>query len=222
MVFQTLTTLMLGFNRSGPEGAQYLANALQINKVTTILFSIHTHTHGISDTHQTISSKGSNWRRRSTISSECTTNKQCNRNTSCRHTRIHMILKTLVTLDVYCNEIGSEGARYLANTLETNEVTATPLLGTRIHMGFQILTKLDLRRNQIGEEGARCLGIALGTNSVITTLVVDTHMHAILQTLATLKLSYNEIGAEGARHLANALQTNKVTRTLLFETHIRG
>jgi hypothetical protein len=34
---QTLTTLNLWGNKIGPQGAQHLANALQINKVTTTL-----------------------------------------------------------------------------------------------------------------------------------------------------------------------------------------
>jgi tRNA G37 N-methylase Trm5 len=42
---QTLTDINLGSNDIGPEGAKYLANALQLNKVITIYLSCLHHSH---------------------------------------------------------------------------------------------------------------------------------------------------------------------------------
>ena len=74
--------------------------------------------------------------------------------------------QTLTTLDLYLNEIGAEGARHLADTLQINKVRliSYPLIAD-FHLN-QTLTTLLLIDNQIGNEGAQHLANALQTNRV--------------------------------------------------------
>ncbi|CAF3871208.1 unnamed protein product [Rotaria magnacalcarata] len=124
---------------------------------------------------------------------------------------------TLTTLDLSYNDIGEDGAQYLANALATNKVTLNqPLCVEYIVNLFlkQTLTTLDLTGNNIGEDGAEHLANALATNKVTLNqpLCVEYIVNLFLnQTLTTLDLTYNDIGEDGAAHLANALTTNKVT-----------
>ena len=61
---------------------------------------------------------------------------------------------TLIKLYLYYNEIGTEGAKVLAEALRENDT----------------LTELLLFDNEIGDEGARALAKALEKNDTLTSL----------------------------------------------------
>ena len=121
--------------------------------------------------------------------------------------------KTLTTLNLWGNEIGPEGAKALAKALETNK----------------ILTTLNLGSNKIGDDGVKALVKALETNKTLTTLnlgsnkIGDDGVKALVKaletnkTLTTLNLWGNEIGPEGAIALAKSLEKNKTLTTLNLE-----
>jgi Ran GTPase-activating protein (RanGAP) involved in mRNA processing and transport len=81
----------------------------------------------------------------------------------------HYSLQTLTTIGLVGNQIGNEGAQYLANTLQQNKVAQlTSLVFSQpfTHYFLQILTTLNLSNNRIGAEGAQHLVNALQQNKV--------------------------------------------------------
>jgi len=79
------------------------------------------------------------------------------------------LTQALTILDLGGNQIGDEGAQYLADALKTNEVKC--ILSTHschYHLYFfaQKLTILNLSRNEIGDEGAKQFAGALQNNKV--------------------------------------------------------
>ncbi|KAF9536937.1 hypothetical protein EC957_009341 [Mortierella hygrophila] len=117
---------------------------------------------------------------------------------------------TLITLNLYHNSIGSDGAKALAEALKTNSA----------------LTTLNLHNSSIGDDGAKALAEALKTNSALTTLNLHNNstgsdgakaLAEALKTnsaLTTLNLRYSSIGSDGAKALAEALKTNSTLTTL--------
>ena len=87
------------------------------------------------------------------------------------HLLTYYLTQTLTTIDLSHNGIGVQGAEYLANALEENEVTQlSPLffviqLFTRYPL--QVLTTLIMAHNRIGDQGAQQLANALQKNNVI-------------------------------------------------------
>jgi hypothetical protein len=76
---QTLTTLYLSWNQIGPQGAEHLGHALQINKVIPHSFSSLHHSRTFhTDTHHTKPLFQSNRWSRSRTSWQCSTNQQSN------------------------------------------------------------------------------------------------------------------------------------------------
>jgi len=120
------------------------------------------------------------------------------------------INNVLKELDLGHNDIGPEGATVLAEALETNET----------------LQVLRLSHNFIGVEGATALAKALERNKALKELsLADNSIRsegavALAKalktniTLRSLDLSENEIGREGAAALAKALETNRALEEL--------
>ncbi|CAM4922220.1 unnamed protein product [Rotaria socialis] len=125
---------------------------------------------------------------------------------------------TLKELRLYNNKIGDVGTQYLAAALTTN----------------QTLTLLGLDTNQIGDSGAQYLGEALKTNKSLTLLQLQTNQIGdsgaqyladalkVNKTLNILYLHENQIGDTGAQHLGNALKTNQSLQDLRLQTNKIG
>jgi Ran GTPase-activating protein (RanGAP) involved in mRNA processing and transport len=123
--------------------------------------------------------------------------------------------RTLTTLDINGNHIGSEGAKALATALSGNET----------------LTTIDIIFNNIGDEGAQAIAEALKTNTTLTKLNIsgnnigDAGAKAIAEaltpkgnykpTLTTLNISVNNIGGEGAKAIAEALTPTEIYKPTL-------
>ncbi len=137
---QTLTTLDLGSNRIGAQGAEHLANALQQNMVrlfTLLDFYATIHSSFFTDTHNTWSRAQPNRCSRRRTSCKCIAAKWGKIAHSTRlpmHLFVHLFLQTLTTLNLWSNQIGAQGAKYLANALGQNMVRLfTPLDYLCIH-----------------------------------------------------------------------------------------
>ncbi len=121
--------------------------------------------------------------------------------------------KSLTKLNLWGNGIGDQGAKAIADVLETNTT----------------LTKLDLWGNGIGDEGAQAIADVLETNTTLTKLdLTDIQIGAegaqaivgVLKTNTTLNelhLGDNSIGDEGAKKLADILETNTTLTKLNFQ-----
>ncbi|KAL0225995.1 hypothetical protein P9112_013319 [Eukaryota sp. TZLM1-RC] len=119
---------------------------------------------------------------------------------------------TLTELNLWSNNITSEGAIALARALESNST----------------LTELDLQYNNITSEGAIALARALESNSTLTELnlmgnnITSEGASALARalesnsTLTGLYLGDNNITSEGASALARALERNST----LTELHL--
>jgi hypothetical protein len=84
------------------------------------------HSLSFTDNHHISSHEQSNRSTRNTTSSQCSPTKQSNMNQishSLNHLLTHYLTQTLTTIDLSHNRIGVQGAKYLANALEENEVT---------------------------------------------------------------------------------------------------
>jgi Leucine-rich repeat (LRR) protein len=99
-------------------------------------------------------------------------------------------LTALISLDLWGNEIGNEGARALK--------------------GLVNLTSLDLGRNEIGDEGAQALkGLTKLTNLGLADNKIGNEGTRALKgliNLTSLDLGRNEIGDEGARTLKGLIK----------------
>jgi hypothetical protein len=93
---QTLTTLDLGRNQIGGEGAQYLAHALETNTVRKLLYSSikYSRCPFITDTYNAVSWKEPNRWWRSTIFGECIANEHRKRTFLLIHYMFTVSLKT--------------------------------------------------------------------------------------------------------------------------------
>ncbi|CAF3348954.1 unnamed protein product [Rotaria sp. Silwood2] len=146
--------------------------------------------------------------------------------------------ETLKSLNLRSNQIGNQGAQYLATGLRSNKTLKT----------------LDLYKNRIGDEGAQALADALITNTTCNSLNLDSNLttycvtvgaavkirsnqtlslykHPIKErdiqylanalrnsmTLTTLDLYKNGLGDNGAKYLADVLEHN----TTLIQLHVR-
>ena len=82
----------------------------------------------------------------------------------------HFFSQTLNTLNLTSNQIGSQGAKHLANALEHNSVIGTPPLFFSFNYSLtiilQMLITLHLAVNQIGAQGTEHLANALKHNNV--------------------------------------------------------
>ena len=151
------------------------------------------------------------------------------------------------TLNLDNNEIGVEGAKELAEALETNTSLTTVILsnngiGDRGAIALatalranHTLKSLDLSNNGIGDRGANMLADALGTNDTLKIKSLNLGNNDIgdrgaialagalgtNKTLTTLNLTANDIGEEGAIALATALGTNKTLTSLELNNNNR-
>ena len=118
---------------------------------------------------------------------------------------------TLEKLYLHQNNIGDEGAKAIAQVLETNKTLKLKILG--------------LNKNNIGDEGAKAIAQVLETNTIFDSLYLnennigDEGAKAIArvlktETLITLCLNENIIGDEGAKAIAHELERNTTLRYL--------
>ncbi|RIB30296.1 hypothetical protein C2G38_2238357 [Gigaspora rosea] len=125
---------------------------------------------------------------------------------------------TLTYLNLYGNNLGSEGGKALAGALCKNST----------------LTSLNLGCNKLGSEGGKALADALCKNSTLTCLDLSENelgfgegkalANALCKnsTLTCLNLEYNELGSEGGKALADALCKNSTLTYLnLFYNNLR-
>lgn len=76
------------------------------------------------------------------------------------------------------NEIGPQGAQYLANALENNQVGSTRKLYINRYVLFlQTLRNLDLEGNSIGSIGTEYISNTLHNNQVRSTLYSSIFYH---------------------------------------------
>ena len=115
---------------------------------------------------------------------------------------------TLEELYLHQNNIGDEGAKAIAQVLETNKTLKLKILGinknkigdegaTAIAQVLETNTNFDklyLRQNNIGDEGAKAIAQVLETNKTLK--------------LKILCLNENRIGMEGTTALVTALNKN--------------
>ena len=79
-------------------------------------------------------------------------------------------MQTLITLNLWNNQIESQGAEHLSNALIINRVTSVSSISQNIiiHISLtQTLTTLNLEDNQIRDLGTKHLGKALRINKVM-------------------------------------------------------
>ncbi|CAF3191042.1 unnamed protein product [Rotaria socialis] len=115
-------------------------------------------------------------------------------------------MQILTTLFIFCNEIGDQGAEYIANALTTkmgNTLIRASVFFANIQLSQKTLTTLDLSSNKIEDHGAQCLGNALMINTTLIALRIDSNIKT----------------DRGAHYFANALSHNTVTHDLI---HIVG
>jgi hypothetical protein len=131
---QILTTLDLERNQIDAQGAEHLANALQQNKVRLLtpfdflcIYSFiifHRHSQ-----HWTLGQP--NWysRRRTSCERVAAEHGEVAHTTRLpMHVFVHQFSQTLITLNLWGNQIGTQGAKHLANALQQNKVRLlTPL-----------------------------------------------------------------------------------------------
>ena len=89
-------------------------------------------------------------------------------------------MQTLTTLLLWCNSISNEGARYLANALQQNQVTTVTSHTILQSYYTQTLTILNLNCNKIGDHGAQHLADALQKNKVTfstSNSAIDSPLH---------------------------------------------
>ncbi|CAM4888264.1 unnamed protein product [Rotaria socialis] len=123
-----------------------------------------------------------------------------------RSTVLPGLLSILTTLFIFCNEIGDQGAEYIANALTTkmgNTLIRASVFFANIQLSQKTLTTLDLSSNKIEDHGAQCLGNALMINTTLIALRIDSNIKT----------------DRGAHYFANALSHNTVTHDLI---HIVG
>ncbi|KAG9069808.1 hypothetical protein KI688_009133 [Linnemannia hyalina] len=201
----TLTTLDLGGNSIGFDGAKALAEALKTNST---LATLHLWNNSIgSDGAKALAEA---LKTNSTLTTLDLGNNSIGSDGAKALAEALKTNSTLTTLGLGNNSIGSDGAKALAEALKTNST----------------LTTLDLGGNSIGFDGAKALAEALKTNSTLATLhlwnnsIGSDGAKALAEalktnsTLTTLDLKYNSIGSDGAKALAEALKTNSTLTTL--------
>ena len=207
----TLIELVIPQNNIGPNGAIYLAEALQQDKTFTTFTALK-----ILDIGQNnIQDEGAK-----ALAEALKTN------------------RTLTSLNIFINNIGVEGASAIAEALQQNTTLTSLNIGQNNIQGEgaialaealktnESLTTLDIYGNEIGPDGASAIAEALKTNTKLTTLYIysnniqDKGAEALAEalqnnkTLTTLKIGYNKIGPKGAKALAKALLENKTLTTL--------
>ena len=201
----SLTSLNLGFNNIGDQGAQAIAEILANN---TTLTSLNLRSNNIDDqgaqaiakalaNNTTLTSLNLGWNNIDDQGVQAIAEALAN-NT------------TLTSLDFYDNNIGDQGAQAIAESLRDN-TTLTYLVLSTNNIGLQgaqaiaealanntTLTRLDLYDNNIGDQGARAIAKGLANNT----------------TLTSLDLSWNYIGAQGAQAIAEGLRNNTTLTSL--------
>ena len=193
--FAALRTLDLSDNKSGPEGASALGEALKVNAVLKNL-SVAFNSNIVGEAAQQLAAAALG-----SLSLEVLSGVPIKELREDKLTGLNLSLSGLgptegivlaelikfsavvTELELGANEIGDEGAKAIAEALKVNAV----------------LTVLSLRGNNIGAEGAIAIAEALKVNAVVTTIF----------------LSSNNIKDEGAKAIAEALKVNAVL-TILF------
>lgn len=83
----------------------------------------------------------------------------------------------MTTLLIRYNNIGDQGAKYLADALTNNKVHLNILLFSNSYLNdffcLKTLKKLDLTRNQIGDQGAQNLATTFKNNTVNLTFTIS-------------------------------------------------
>ena len=200
-----LTTLCLGSNSIGDEGAKAIAEALKVNTVMTEL-NLSWNLIGVDGAKAIAEALKVN---------TAVTTLYLNHNSFGDEGAIAIaealkVNEVLTTLDLYRHDIGPEGAIAIAEALKVNAV----------------VTNLNLRSNSIGVEGAKAIAEALKVNAVLTELslwnnnigpegaIAIAEALKVNAVVTTLSLWKNSIGDEGAIAIAEALKVNAVVTTL--------
>ena len=219
---QTLTTLDLGWNYIGDEGAQSLANTLQVNTVRRLLCasitysppSLHT------DTYNAESSDQQDRRGRRTVFGECIANEHGRRllcaaisySPPSLHTDTH---NAGSWLELYWRRRSTVFGEYIASEPgETTFVRFDHLFTTFIahrHSQRWILEATASAQKEHSLWRMHCRWTRWDDFCALRSLIHQLHC---TQTLTALDLQRNNIGVEGAHSLANALQMNMVRRLL--------
>ena len=126
--------------------------------------------------------------------------------------------KTIKTISLWNNGVGSEGAKALAEALKHNG-TLEKIFLARNMIGIEgakrlsealplnyALQSLDIRGNCIGKEGAIALSEALKRNKALRVLIIPD----------------NKIGNEGAKALSEALKHNNTLQEMIMDNNNIG
>ncbi|KAF9375877.1 hypothetical protein BGX21_003661 [Mortierella sp. AD011] len=209
----TLTTLNLGDNSIGNEGALALPEALKTN---TTLIPLRLQDNSIGKEGALALSEALKTNT-SLITLELGGN-SIGRGGALALSEALKTNTTLVTLRLPWNSIGKEGALAMSDALKTNTTLIT----------------LELGSNSIGNEGALALSDALKTNTSLITLELGGNsigrggalaLSEALKTnttLITLGLENNSIGNEGVLALSEALKANTTLVTLRLQDNSIG
>ena len=209
----SLSSLLLGGNHIGNEGANSLSQALRVNKSLTSLYL----------DRNTIGSDGANFLSQALRVNKSLTSLDLNGNPigSDGANFLSQALRvntSLTSLDLPMNSIRCKGATSLSQALMVNNT----------------LTSLNLRRNFIGKEGANSLSQALRVNKSLTSLNLMGNSigyegaNSLSQalrvniSLTSLDLSWNRIGNEGANSLSQALTVNTSLTSLNLKVNSIG
>jgi len=131
-------------------------------------------------------------------------------------------IQTLTTLNLNHNQIGAQGAQYLAEALRHNTVRSSPL-----HV-FTIISLLSLSYRHSLHSTLTTIKSEIKVHNTwlkhCDTIQWDHHsfmfyhhliLLSLIQALTTLNLYRNQIEAQGAQYLAEALRHNTVRSSLL-------
>ncbi len=153
---------------------------------------------------------------------------------------------SITSIDLKWNNIGSEGAKVLAEVLKSNNsIASINLSGNGIGSeGAKVLaealksnhsiTSINLAYTKIGSEGAKVLAEALKSNKSITSINFGSNnigsegAKAIAEALkfnnsiTSINLQGNYIGSEGAKVLAGALKSNHSITSINLERNNIG
>ncbi|XP_044178924.1 NLR family CARD domain-containing protein 3-like [Acropora millepora] len=195
----SLTSLHLGLNSIGDEGANSLSEALRVN---TSLTSLDLDDNSIGK--EGAYSLSEALRVNTSLTSLDLSKNSIGVEGASSLSQTLRVNTSLTSLRLYWNSIGDDGASSLSEALRVNTS----------------LTSLDLHGNSIGDEGASSLSGALRVNTSLTSLnlgqnsIGDEGASSVSEalrvntSLTSLNLSENSIGVEGGSSLSEALRVN--------------
>ncbi|KAL0243362.1 hypothetical protein GEMRC1_005923 [Eukaryota sp. GEM-RC1] len=209
----SVTSVNLGYNSIGAEGARALAEALKVNvSVTSVNLS-----------YNSIGAEGVRALAEALKVNVSVTSVNLSYN-SIGAEGVRALAEALkvnvsvTSVNLKSNSIGVEGARALAEALKLNAS----------------VTSIDLEYNSIGDEGARALAEALKVNASVTSIdleynsIGDEGARALAEALkvnasvTSIDLEDNSIGDDGARAFAEALKVNTTVSSINLRDNSLG